>query len=130
MIEEKHKNRFELDTTNSERLSKVSKERAKKFDENIDEETKVVGLGIDLQLAVPLLDLDSEAFKDEIEEATKKVSEEMNKQVTELVSKVVADYLQAVPKAQMAMLKVDGFTTDMGSYAHRQSVLSKLLALV
>lgn len=130
MIEEKHKNRFELDTTNSERLSKVSKERAKKFDENIDEETKVVGLGIDLQLAVPLLDLDSEASKDEIEEATKKVSEEMNKQVTELVSKVVADYLQAVPKAQMAMLKVDGFTTDMGSYAHRQSVLSKLLALV
>ena len=130
MIEEKHKNRFELDTTNSERLSKVSKERSKKFDENIDEETKVVGLGIDLQLAVPLLELNSKASENDIEVVTKKVSEELNKQVTELVSKVVADYLQAVPEAQMAMLKVDGFTTDMGSYAHRQSVLSKLLALV
>ena len=130
MIEEKHKNRFELDTTNSERLSKVSKERAKKFDENIDEETKVVGLGIDLQLAVPLLELDSKASKDEIEVVTKKVSEELNKQVTELVSKVVADYLQAVPEAQMAMFKADGFTTDMDSYARRQSVLRELLALV
>lgn len=130
MIEEKRKNCFELDTTNSERLSKVSKERAKKLDENIDEETKVVGLGIDLQLAVPLLELDSEASKKDIEEVTKKVSEEMNKQVTELVSKVLADYLQAVPEAQMTMFKIDGFITDMGHYAHRQSVLSKLLALV
>lgn len=97
-FEETQRNRFNLDTTNSERLSKVSRAKIKSMGK-LDDETTIVGLNMSFKLFAPLK-TDS---KDEI----KRVSADINRRVVEAISKMLADYLEEENDIQLLSYEVD-----------------------
>ena len=112
-FEETQRNRFNLDTTNSERLSKVFRTKIKSMGE-LDDDTTIVGLNMSFKLFTPLK-TDS---KDEI----KRVSADINRRVVEAISKMLADYLEEENDIQLLSYEVDGFNSPIKEYVKRTSL--------
>ena len=112
-FEETQRNRFNLDTTNSERLSKVFRTKIKSMGE-LDDEITIAGLNMSFKLFAPLK-TDS---KDEI----KRVSADINRRVVEAISKMLADYLEEENDIQLLSYEVDGFNSPIKEYVKRTSL--------